>query len=55
MPDVSQFNGRLRNECLNEHTEERLKKGPGGLTPASYARQLENGAQSRSNSKLNCY
>lgn len=56
---VESFNGRLRDECLNEHwfrsllharteiaawtreyNEERPKKILGGLTPASYAKQL---------------
>ena len=56
---IESFNGRLRDECLNEHwflnlahaqavieawrreyNEERPKKGLGGLTPATYARQL---------------
>ena len=56
---VESFNGRLRDECLNEHwftsltharvviedwrreyNEERPKKSLGGLTPASYAKQM---------------
>ena len=56
---IESFNGRLRDECLNEHwfvsltharhvieawrreyNEERPKKALGGLTPATYARQL---------------
>jgi len=56
---IESFNGRLRDECLNEtwfanlsharsvietwrreYNEERPKKALGGLTPASYARQL---------------
>lgn len=57
---IESFNGRLRDECLNEHwfpsllqaraiietwrreyNEERPKKALGGLTPAAYAKQLE--------------
>lgn len=56
---VESFNGRLRDECLNEHwftslahakaviedwrreyNEQRPKKSLGGLTPASYAKQM---------------
>jgi len=56
---VESFNGRLRDECLNEHwftsllharivienwrreyNEERPKRALGGLTPASYAKQM---------------
>jgi putative transposase len=56
---VESLNGRLRDECLNEHwftslaharvvienwrreyNEERPKKALGGLTPASYAKQM---------------
>lgn len=56
---VESFNGRLRDECLNEHwftslhharvvieawrreyNEERPKRSLGGLTPASYAKQM---------------
>jgi putative transposase len=56
---VESLNGRLRDECLNEHwftslaharvvienwrreyNEERPKKSLGGLTPASYAKQM---------------
>ncbi|VVE58253.1 transposase [Pandoraea horticolens] len=56
---IESFNGRFRDECLNEHwftslphatvvieawrreySEERPKKSPGGLTPATYARKL---------------
>ena len=56
---IESFNGRLRDECLNEHwflnlthaqtiieawrreyNKERPKKALGGLTPASYARQM---------------
>ena len=57
---VESFNGRFRDECLNEHwftsllharavietwrreyNEERPKKALGGLTPAAYAKHLE--------------
>ena len=57
---VESFNGRLRDECLNEHwftsllharslietwrreyNEERPKNALGGLTPAAYAKQLD--------------
>ena len=60
---IESFNGRFRDECLNEHwftsvahaeavieawrreyTEERPKKGLGGLTPAGFARQLQSKA-----------
>nr|WP_244114286.1 IS3 family transposase [Burkholderia gladioli] len=56
---IESFNGRFRDECLNEHwftslshakvlieawrreyNEERPKRSLGGLTPATYARQL---------------
>ena len=56
---IESFNGRLRDECLNEHwfaslqhakveierwrqeyNEERPKRALGGLTPATYAKQL---------------
>jgi transposase InsO family protein len=56
---IESFNGRLRDECLNEHwftslpharvvienwrreyNEERPKRSLGGLTPASYAKQM---------------
>jgi len=56
---IESFNGRLRDECLNEHwftslpharvvienwrreyNEERPKRALGGLTPASYAKQM---------------
>jgi len=56
---IESFNGRLRDECLNEHwftslpharvvienwrreyKEERPKRALGGLTPASYAKQM---------------
>lgn len=56
---IESFNGRFRDECLNEHwftslahaqeiiedwrrdfNEQRPKKALGGLTPAQYARQL---------------
>lgn len=56
---VESFNGRLRDECLNEHwftslahakaviedwrreyNEQRPKKSLGGLTPATYAKQM---------------
>jgi transposase InsO family protein len=56
---IESFNGRLRDECLDEHwftslpharvviehwrreyNEERPKRALGGLTPASYAKQM---------------
>jgi putative transposase len=56
---VESFNGRLRDDCLNdnwftslahaqvvietgrrEYSEQRPKKALGGLTPATYAKQL---------------
>lgn len=69
------FNGRLRDECLNEHwfvslahaqavinawvreyNEERPKKALGGLTPASYAKQLAAKAITLTpDSKAACY
>jgi putative transposase len=72
---VESFNGRLRDECLNEHwfvslahaqvvinawvreyNEERPKKALGGLTPASYAKQLAAKAVTlTSDSKAACY
>ncbi|AJK47748.1 transposase [Burkholderia plantarii] len=57
--DIESFNGRFRDECLDEHwftslshtkvpiearrreyDDERPRKSLGGLTPATYARQL---------------
>ena len=72
---VESFNGRLRDECLNEHwfvslphaqavinawvreyNEERPKKALGGLTPASYAKQLAaKAAKLTPDSKAACY
>lgn len=72
---VESFNGRLRDECLNEHwfvslahaqavingwvreyNEERPKKVLGGLTPASYAKQLAGKAGTLApDSKAACY
>lgn len=72
---VESFNGRLRDECLNEHwfvslahaqavinawvreyNEERPKKALGGLTPASYAKQLAAKAITLTpDSKAACY
>jgi putative transposase len=72
---IESFNGRFRDECLNEHwftslshakalieawrreyNEERPKKSLGGLTPATYARQLmANAAKLIPGSKVECY
>nr|GAT42863.1 IS3 family [Mycena chlorophos] len=72
---IESFNGRFRDECLNEHwftslshakvlieawrreyNEERPKKSLGGLTPATYARQLmANAAKLTLGSKAECY